>query len=65
VVRLWDAASGKEVGPLAGGNEGSNNTALAFSPDGRVLAAANADGVVRLWEPATRKLVGQLEGHHR
>src|SRR5580693_6369199 len=30
----------------------------AFSPDGKLLAAADGDGYVRLWNPATRQAVG-------
>src|SRR5580698_5654695 len=30
----------------------------AFSPDGKLLAAAYAEGYVRLWNPATRQAVG-------
>ena len=31
---------------------------VAFSPDGKLLASADADGTVRLWNPATRQPVG-------
>jgi WD40 repeat protein len=48
-VRLWDFASGKPTQALQGGKIMS----VAFSPDGTLLAAAEASGQVRLWNTET------------
>jgi WD40 repeat protein/beta-lactamase regulating signal transducer with metallopeptidase domain len=37
--------------------------AVAYSPDGTLLASAGDDAVIRLREVASGRLVGQLEGH--
>ena len=49
-VRLWDPATGRE---LARQSHSPSATALAYSPDGRILAFADA-GEIRLWDPATQ-----------
>ena len=36
---------------------------VAYSPDGRMLAAAKSDGSVPLWEAASGKLLFNFEGH--
>jgi WD40 repeat protein len=37
--------------------------ALAFAPDGRLLASAGSDHVIRLWDVETGSEVGALNGH--
>jgi WD40 repeat protein len=39
--------------------------ALAFSPDGKLLAAAGSDGTVRVFEAATRREVRRFAGHDK
>jgi WD40 repeat protein len=47
-VKIWDAATGKELHTLAGESQGGT-TRLAFSPDGKRLAAAFGNAL-KLWD---------------
>ena len=38
-------------------------SAMAFSPDGRQVAAAGESGIIRVWNVASGKLVHELRGH--
>jgi RNA polymerase sigma factor (sigma-70 family) len=60
-VRLWDAATGKELRVLRG-HKGAV-AGLAFSPDGKLLASAGHDNVIRLWDIGTGKEIRQCLGH--
>jgi WD40 repeat protein len=51
---IWDVTTGKELRPITL-RSGVVVTNLAYSPDGRLLAAQNADGTVSLWEIASGK----------
>ncbi|MEJ2579891.1 MAG: hypothetical protein P8Z68_12500, partial [Kineosporiaceae bacterium] len=49
VIRLWDATSGTEIAQIAGHLDSEPNS-LAFSPDGKELVSAGADGAVAVWQ---------------
>jgi WD40 repeat protein len=38
-------------------------SAIAFSPDGALIASGSEDHMVRVWQPASGRLVRRLEGH--
>ncbi len=58
-VILWDARTGLARYGL---DSQGGADALAFSPDGRLLAAAGRDVSVRVWSAATGRLLHRLPG---
>jgi len=46
-VQVWDAISGKPLLTYKGHNGGVNS--VVWSPDGKRLASAGADGTVQVW----------------
>ena len=57
-IQVWEASTGKQVRVLSNGGEGEI-TALAFSPDGSVLAAGDEYRLVHLWDTENWELVGE------
>jgi WD40 repeat protein len=54
IVRVLDAATGKEVREFSRGREGhERGNSLAFSPDGKLLFSATREGNLRVEEVAT------------
>lgn len=58
VARFWDSQSGEKMGEIIGGSFAV--PAIAFSPDGTVLAVANGD-VVRLREVGSERIIGTIQ----
>jgi len=60
-VKLFDVQSGQPA--LAFQEPKDAVFAVAFSPDGKLLAAGGADSVARVWSVDEKKLAAELKGH--
>ena len=60
-VKVWDAATGRELLTLKGHTNAVN--VVAYSPDGRRLASGSNDRSVKLWDAATGQELRTLNGH--
>jgi RNA polymerase sigma factor (sigma-70 family) len=60
-IRLWKVADGSQLKMLQGHTDGV--LCLAYSPDGKTLASASADGSIRLWDPDKGTERQTLSGH--
>jgi WD40 repeat protein len=69
MVKVWDPRTGRRLRTLAGhktadpGNLYAEVYALAFSPDGKLLASAGRDKLVLVWDLETGKPPRRLAGH--
>jgi WD40 repeat protein len=71
VIRLWEVPSGKVIRSMAAAPPPPPKTepepvivsSLAFSPDGKELAAGTAAGVIHILNPTDGKVLRSLAGH--
>jgi WD40 repeat protein len=62
LIRLWDAATGKELQQVPGAPSRLFGAALAFADGGRTLVAADGVGTVYRWDAATGEQRSRFHG---
>lgn len=64
-ITIWRVTEDKKSLEAAGLFQGHTGkvTAIAPSPDGKLVASADEDGWVRIWNPSTLKEFRRLQGH--
>jgi WD40 repeat protein len=60
-IKIWDIAAGRLALTLPG--PGRNPGSIAFSADGRLIAAGNCDPGIIVWDAATGNVKFKLTGH--
>jgi RNA polymerase sigma factor (sigma-70 family) len=69
-IQVWDLSTKQvarqlEQAPKQPGRLGrKERRPLAFSPDGRILAAGDVNNSISLWDVVTGRELGKLRGHH-
>jgi len=58
VVKLWDVINDNDLQTLVGHT--ANVTAVAMTPDGRLIVSGGQDGVVKVWDRATGREIASF-----
>jgi WD40 repeat protein len=61
-VRSWEIATGKELSALKGNKAMNGFTSVAFSPQAKLVALSDLDGVIHVWDLVASKEVQHLIG---
>jgi WD40 repeat protein len=60
-LRVWETGTGKLLRDLAGNSASVNS--VAFSPDGKTIAAVDSSGGLTLWNPTTGERGNSITAH--
>jgi eukaryotic-like serine/threonine-protein kinase len=60
-VKLLDADSGQQLATFEGHSYGV--ISATFSPDGKILATGDAQGIVKLWDVGSQKEIASIKAH--
>ncbi|HMG75749.1 MAG TPA: caspase family protein [Pyrinomonadaceae bacterium] len=63
-IKLWETATGRELRNLSAGGQNTNGLSpvVAFSADGRLLAAATGNNSVKVWDAISGRELQMLAG---
>jgi len=62
-LRLWDPATGRVIRELKQLDRGGRAGPMAFSPDGKLIAAGDYAGTIRIGRTDTGQKIRELPGH--
>lgn len=60
-LKLWDAATGRELRTLRGHEDGVHS--IAFSPDGKQVISGSGDQTLKVWDLASGQELRTFHGH--
>ncbi len=62
-VKLWDAATGRELRTLQDHGDLFSSAVVAFSPDGKMLASGSENTTIKIWDATTGEEVVTLSSY--